>query len=132
MDTCVFCKIIHKEIPWYIVYENDIVIAILPKDMEVYGHTLIIPKWHYQNIYDIPENVLAELIMVTKKLAIDYKRTIGATWINIWHASGKDAQQTVSHFHFHLLPRFKNDGLNTRPTLPKMEINKDDLLKKIK
>lgn len=132
MDTCIFCKIINKEIPSYVVYENDTVIAILNRNMEVYGHTLVIPKKHYQDIYDIPEDVLSEIIKATKTLALRYKEKIGATGINLWHASGVDAQQSVFHFHMHILPRFENDGLDTRPKLTKIDVDKDILLQKIK
>ncbi|MCX6825508.1 MAG: HIT family protein [candidate division SR1 bacterium] len=132
MDKCVFCRILRKEIPSYVVYEDDDILAMFAKDMEVYGHTLIIPKQHYQDIYDIPEDILAKLSIVAKKLGNRYKEKIGATGINILHASGKDAQQSVFHFHIHLFPRFENDGLDTRPKLPKIEVDKDDLLKKIK
>ncbi|EKD24755.1 MAG: Histidine triad (HIT) protein [uncultured bacterium (gcode 4)] len=132
MDTCVFCRIINKEIPSYVIYEDDNVLAMLAKDMEVYGHTLIIPKQHYQDIYDIPEDILAKLSIVAKKLANRYKDKIWATWINLLHASWKDAQQSVFHFHIHLFPRFENDGLDTRPKLPKIEVDKDEFLKKIK
>lgn len=130
MDTCVFCKIINKEIPSYIVYENDNVLALFAKEMEVYGHTLVIPKKHYQDIYDIPEDVLSEILKVVKKIGNIYKDTLWSTWLNLLHASGKDAQQSVPHFHFHLLPRFKDDGLDTRPKLAKIEVDKDELLKK--
>lgn len=132
MDKCVFCRILRKEIPSYVVYEDDDILAMFAKDMEVYGHTLIIPKQHYQDIYDIPEDILAKLSIVAKKLGNRYKEKIWATWINILHASWKDAQQSVFHFHIHLFPRFENDGLDTRPKLPKIEVDKDDLLKKIK
>jgi histidine triad (HIT) family protein len=76
MNDCVFCKIIKKEIPCYKIYENEFVLAILPKDMEVYGHTLIIPKKHCVNLYDIDEETLQELISIVKKLTIQYKETI--------------------------------------------------------
>ena len=83
MDNCIFCKIINKEIPSYTVYENETVIAILPLNMEIYGHTLVIPKEHYQDIYDIPEKVLSEIMKATKKLAISYQEKISSTGINL-------------------------------------------------
>lgn len=132
MDTCVFCKIINKEIPSYVVYENDMILAIFAKEMEVYGHTLVIPKQHYQDIYDIPEDTLAEIIKAVKKIGSIYKEKLWSTWLNILHASGVDGQQSVYHFHMHLLPRFKDDGLDTRPKLAKIDVDKDELLKKVK
>ncbi len=131
MENCVFCKIINKEIPSYIVYENEMVLAIFAKEMEVYGHTLVIPKQHYQDIYDIPEDVLAEIIKAVKKIGSIYTEKLWSTWLNLLHASGKDAQQSVPHFHIHIFPRFENDGLDTRPKLAKIEVDKDELLKKL-
>lgn len=132
MKNCIFCKIINKKEPAKIVYENKDVICFLPNKVEVYGHTLIVPKKHYADLYDIPEDVLSKLVKVAKKLALSYRKKINATGANLMHASGIDGEQSVFHFHFHLLPRFKNDGLNTWPKLPKIKVDRDDLLKKIK
>ena len=131
MENCKFCKIIKGEIPWWIVYEEKNIVAIIPKEVEVYGHTLVIPREHYADLYDIPTNILADISRVSKMLALAYKEKINATGMNLMHASGVDGQQSVYHFHMHLLPRFKDDGLDTRPTLPKITIDKDELLKKI-
>ncbi|MHC2994865.1 MAG: HIT domain-containing protein [Candidatus Atribacteria bacterium] len=132
MDNCKFCQIINRQIPSWIVYENEKVICFLPKKLEVYGHTLIMPKQHYTDLYDIPEDTLCELIKVSKKITIAYREKINATGMNLMHASGVDGQQSVFHFHIHLLPRFKNDKLNTWPNLPKIEIDKDELSEKLR
>jgi histidine triad (HIT) family protein len=132
MNNCIFCKIVNKEIPSKIIYENDDLICFLPKEIEVYGHTLVAPKRHYSDLYDIPADLLCEIVKAIQKLAIDYKEKINSAGMNVMHASGKDGQQTVSHFHFHLLPRFKNDGLNTWPILPKNEFNAEEILQKLK
>jgi len=131
MKNCIFCQIIKKKLPADIVYENKDVICFLPKKIEVYGHTLIVPKKHFVNLYDIPPNILCELIKTAKKLTTGYKEKIGATGMNLMHASGKDAQQSVFHFHFHLLPRFKNDHLNTRPNLEEVKLDRKKLQKKL-
>ena len=131
MDNCKFCQIINRKIPSWIVYENEKVICFLPQKLEVYGHTLIVPKQHYTDLYDIPEDILCELIKVSKKITIAYKEKINATGMNLIHASGVDGQQSVFHFHVHLLPRFKDDKLNTWPNLPKIETNKNELLEKL-
>lgn len=132
MDDCKFCKIINRQIPSWIVYENEKVIAFLPEKLEVCGHTLVAPKQHYVDLYDVPEDVLCELIKVSKKITIAYKEKINSTGMNLIHASGVDGQQSVFHFHIHLLPRFKDDKLNTWPNLPKIETDKDELLEKLK
>ena len=132
MNICKFCKIINRQIPSWIVYENEKVIAFLPETLEVYGHTLIVPKQHYADLYNIPEDILCELIKVSKKITIAYSEKISATGMNLMHASGVDGQQSVFHFHIHLLPRFKDDKLNTWPNLPKIKTDKDELLEKLR
>ena len=132
MKNCIFCKIIKKQELARIVYEDKDVICFLPNKIEVFGHTLIVPKKHYTDLYDIPEELLCKINIIAKKLTLAYKKKINATGVNLMHASGKDGQQSVFHFHSHLLPRFKNDGLNTWPKLPKINIDADELLKKLK
>jgi histidine triad (HIT) family protein len=129
---CPFCKIVNREISASIVYESDKVICFLPKEIEVYGHTLVAPKEHFEDLYDIPNEILGELIRICKKLSLAYKDRINATGINLMHASGKDGQQSVPHFHIHLLPRFRNDNLDTWPKLPKINIDREELLSKLK
>lgn len=100
--------------------------------MEVYGHLLVIPNKHFENIFDIPEEELAHIIKFTKKISSHLKECLSATGINILHASGKSAQQSVPHFHIHIFPRFDNDSLDTWPKLEKKEYDKDEILAKIK
>ncbi|BCX15673.1 MAG: histidine triad protein [Candidatus Parcubacteria bacterium] len=132
MNDCVFCKIVRREEPAKIIYENEDVICFLPKTIQVYGHTLVVPKKHFQDLYDIPENLLCELIKIVQFLTKEYKTKIGATGMNVLHASGKDGQQSVFHFHFHLFPRFKDDGLDTWPQLPKKDFDADEMWQKLK
>jgi len=130
--NCVFCQIVKKQAPAKIIYETKNVLCLLPAEMEVSGHTLVIPKKHYADLYEIPPVLLAEIIRVAQKLARSYRRKIKATGMNLVHASGRDAQQSIGHFHLHLLPRFKNDGLDTWPKLPRITGNREDLWKKLK
>jgi histidine triad (HIT) family protein len=132
MDNCIFCQIVAKKAAAKVIYENENVICFLPKAIEVYGHTLIVPKKHYADLYDIPSDALCELVKVAQILTLEYKQKINATGMNILHASGKDGQQSVFHFHFHLLPRFKDDGINTWPTLAKIEIDINKLWDKLR
>jgi histidine triad (HIT) family protein len=100
MKNCIFCKIIKGKEPARIVYEDKDVICFLPKTIQVYGHTLIVPKKHYKDLYDIPEKLLSKLTITAKKLTLAYKKKIGATGVNLLHASGKDGQQSVFIFTF--------------------------------
>jgi len=112
MKNCIFCKIIKGEAESKKVYEDDLVMAFLPKEPVTEQHILLVPKKHYENIFDIPYNYLKRIAKVLKVLSERIKKETGAKGINILHASGKDAQQSVFHFHFHLVPRFPNDKLD--------------------
>lgn len=129
MSQCAFCSIVSGTSPARIVRETDTVICFLPKRLSTYGHSLIAPKAHYEGLFDIPTEVLAEVIEMARRLAESYKAAIDSTGVNLLHASGKAAQQSVPHFHFHLLPRFSDDGLNTWPDLPDVEVDLDELLR---
>ncbi len=112
MDDCIFCKIINKEIPTDIIYENDKVLAFLDIFPTSLGHTLIIPKKHFINVYDIEEDYLTEIIKVTRKLALAYKEIFGIDNLQLIHNAGKYGQQEVFHFHLHLIPRHEGDGID--------------------
>lgn len=129
--NCIFCKIINKEIPSKIVYEDDLVIAILDLSQATYGHTLVMPKKHYANIYEIDDDTLAHLIKVVKELAIKFKNKLHADGINILNNNDEAAGQTVMHYHIHILPRYKNDDLNINFTDHSKDTNLDDVLNKI-
>ena len=129
--NCIFCKIINKEIPSKIVYEDDLVIAILDLSQATYGHTLVMPKKHYANIYEIDDDTLAHLIKVVKELAIKLKNKLHADGINILNNNDEAAGQTVMHYHIHILPRYKNDDLNINFTDHSKDTNLDDILNKI-
>jgi histidine triad (HIT) family protein len=110
-EKCVFCQIINKEKQAYIIYEDDLCIAFLDSFPVNEGHTLVVPRKHYENIYDIPENTLAHIMKVSKKLALDYQKIFQSIGLNIIQSNGSAAKQTVFHFHLHLIPRYENDGL---------------------
>ena len=129
--NCIFCKIINKEIPSKIIYEDDLVIAILDLSQATYGHTLVMPKKHYANIYEIDNDTLAHLIKVVKELAIKLKNKLHADGINILNNNDEAAGQTIMHYHIHILPRYKNDDLNISFTDHSKDTNLDDVLNKI-
>ena len=132
MDNCIFCKTIANQVPSYVVDENEYAIAILPKDMECFGHTLIIPKKHFESIFDIDDENTKEFMLFTKNLALKYRDKLWATGVNLLNASGKDAQQSVPHLHFHLIPRFPDDKMDTWPRFEKFDWNHETDLQKIR
>ncbi len=130
--SCIFCKIANGEIPVYQIYEDELVKAFLDVNPIAKGHTLVIPKKHYENIFETPDEVLERINIICKKLAIKIKNKLGATGINIINASGKDAQQTVFHLHYHIIPRNQNDNLDLWfHKKSKEEINLEEIKNKL-
>lgn len=130
-NDCIFCKIASGEIPCKKIYEDKKVIAFLDINPISKGHSLVIPKKHFENIFDIEEDTLKEIISIGKKISLTLKENLNADGINIIHASGKEAQQSVFHFHIHLVPRYRGDNLNTWPESNYNELNFEETLKKI-
>jgi len=112
MDNCIFCKIVKGEIPAYKVYEDESYIAILDINPAAYGHTLVIPKAHFADVYEVDEEYGAKLLPVLKKAAEAVKEVTGAQGVNILQNNGAVAGQTVMHYHAHIIPRVAGDGLN--------------------
>ena len=107
---CIFCKILNGEIPSYKIYEDEYTYAFLDIADDYEGHTLVIPKGHYENVLDIPTELLQKVIATTQLVAKHYVDNCGFSGVNICNASGVDAEQSVFHLHFHILPRKKDDG----------------------
>ena len=110
MDDCIFCKIVKGSSPCYKIYENQYACAFLDISGDIDGHTLVVPKEHYVNILDCDEHALAEVIKVVQKVARHYVDKCGFDGVNILNANNKEAQQSVFHLHFHIIPRKKDDG----------------------
>jgi histidine triad (HIT) family protein len=132
MNSCVICKLTNHQIPAWVVDENETTICFLPLELEAYGHTVIASKLHYADLYSTPIEIVHCVFATAQKLANHYKVAIGSTGINLLHASGVAAQQSVPHFHIHLIPRFDRDCLDAWPKLKIRQDNKDELLKKLR
>lgn len=111
MDTsCLFCKIVAGQIPAEKVYEDDQVFAFLDIHPVNIGHTLVIPKQHHANLYETPDETLAHLMVVVKKLSAAIKGALNADGINIEMNNDPAAGQIIFHAHIHIVPRFLGDG----------------------
>ncbi|HOI47546.1 MAG TPA: HIT family protein [Bacilli bacterium] len=108
---CVFCKIVAKEIPASILYEDESSIAFLDISQVTKGHTLIVPKNHVENLYNLSEQDATHLLLVASKLANVLRKTYQLEGLNMINNNGLLAGQTVNHFHIHLLPRYQVDEL---------------------
>lgn len=106
---CVFCKIIAGELPSAKVFENDDVYAFLDLGQVTKGHTLVIPKAHQKDIYDLTEDVAGKLFSVVPKIARAVKKQFQPVGINLLNNNEKAAMQTVFHYHIHIIPRYGND-----------------------
>ncbi len=112
MENCIFCKILKKEIPAHFIYEGDNVSAFLDINPLNKGHVLLVPNEHYVDVFDIKTETLEELIGKAKEIAQKMKEVLGAAGVNLLNASGEAAEQSVPHFHLHIVPRWAGDGVN--------------------
>ena len=114
---CIFCKIVAGALPACKVYEDAHTLAFMDLGPIVKGHTLVIPKRHYDPLMQTPAAVLHQLISVVQQVAAAQVRGLNADGVNIIQSNGKAAGQVVPHLHFHVIPRFRQDGhsWNWRP-----------------
>jgi histidine triad (HIT) family protein len=110
-EPCTFCKIARKEAPAHSIYEDDKVIAFLSIQPVNVGHTLVVPKKHYENIYEIPEKEVAHLYKIVKKMACAVKNAVSAEGIRIVQNNGDAAGQVIFHLHVHVIPMYKQHSL---------------------
>ncbi len=110
MSDCIFCKLAGGEIPTATLYEDDDFRIILDAGPATKGHCLILPKAHYANIYELPDELAAKAFVLAKKTATRLTKALGCDGFNIVQNNGAAAGQTVFHFHMHLIPRWENDG----------------------
>ncbi len=115
MSSCLFCKIIKKEIPVDVVYEDKDSVAFLDIGPVGKGHTLVCPKVHSENILDIKDADLKKLIAVVQKVTKAVVKGVRADGANVSMNVNRAAGQLVFHTHFHIIPRFEHDGLQHWP-----------------
>ena len=111
-QDCIFCKLANGEISSKTLYEDEQFRVILDLGPATRGHALILPKEHYTNIYDIPEDIASSAMLLAKKMASRMTDKLHSDGFNLVQNSGESAGQTVMHFHIHLIPRYDNDGQN--------------------
>ncbi len=132
-ENCIFCKIAAGEIPSATLYEDEEFRVILDVGPAAKGHMLVLPKEHYADILEMPEELTAKAFVVAKRMAQKMEQVLECDGINILQNNHEAAGQTVFHFHIHLIPRKKNDkiGLGWKPgTLS--DADKAELLEKLR
>ncbi|OHA39964.1 MAG: hypothetical protein A3G59_02235 [Candidatus Taylorbacteria bacterium RIFCSPLOWO2_12_FULL_47_20] len=111
MRDCIFCKIAKGEIPTEtIIYRGKDVCAFLDIKPVNLGHTLVIPNEHYEDIFDLPEDIISAMMRAAKKVAEAIKISLKAGGVNIGMNNGAHAGQIIFHGHIHVIPRFEGDG----------------------
>ncbi len=115
-NNCVFCRIISRELPSSIVFENDEVIAIMDIQPINHGHVLVIPKTHYASLREVPDELGGQLFKVVAAVEKALWKTSGirCEGTNILQNNGQSAWQDVFHVHFHVIPRFEGDAFRIK------------------
>ena len=109
-DNCIFCKIANGEIPSKTLYEDEKFRVILDLGPAAKGHALILPKSHYADLYELPEDTAADAMILASKMAAWITDRLQCDGFNLMQNNGETAGQTVFHFHMHLIPRYRDDG----------------------
>lgn len=127
-EDCIFCKIINKEIPASIVYEDDKSLAFLDIKPVVKGHILLIPKEHYEWIHETPDEVISKIFITAKKIINSVRSSLPCDYVQLV-VVGKD----VPHLHIHLIPRWLDDNLpQFKTTDYNSKEEKEEIVSKIK
>ncbi|MER6002103.1 HIT domain-containing protein [Nonomuraea angiospora] len=109
--TCVFCRIVEGTEPSQTIHEDDHTIAFLNLAQATKGHTLVVPRAHHRDLTDIPLDEAAHVMRTTVEVGRRLTGALGAKGVNLWHASGETAWQSVFHFHIHVVPRYTDTDL---------------------
>ena len=112
---CLFCGIANGKVPNYKIFEDEFTLAFLDIANDVDGHTIVIPKKHVENIVDCDDETITYLMNTVKLVSINYVKNCGYQGVNLLNASGEAAQQSIPHFHIHIIPRKENDGIDAWP-----------------
>ena len=133
MSDCIFCKIAAGEIPSATLYEDEEFRVILDLGPASKGHALILPKQHYANLYELPDELAEKVIRLAKKMVIAMTKALQCDGFNVVQNNGEAAGQTVFHFHMHLIPRYKDDhaGVTWTPGKLTDEV-RDEVVEKVR
>ena len=133
MSDCIFCKIANGEIPSATLFEDENFRVILDLGPATKGHALILPKSHFANIYEMPDELAGKAMILAKEMASRMTKALKCDGFNVVQNNGEAAGQTVFHFHMHLIPRSKNDnaGITWTPGTLTDEM-KEEILAKVK
>ena len=132
-ESCIFCKLANGDIPTATLYEDPDFRVILDAGPAAKGHALIIPKEHYANLYELPDDLAGKAMILAKKMITKMTEILDCDGYNVVQNNGKAAGQTVFHYHLHLIPRNMGDQVILGWKEGQLsEEDKEDILSKIK
>lgn len=111
MSNCIFCRIVAKEIPAAIVYEDELTIAFMDAGQVNPGHVLVAAKGHAETLFDLDDAQAGALLRAAARVARAIRATFEPQGLSVYQANGRAAWQSVFHYHMHLLPRHEGDGM---------------------
>ena len=111
MSNCVFCRLVAKEIPAAVLYEDELTIAFMDAGQVNPGHVLVAAKRHAENIYELDDAQAGALLKTAARVARAIRDAFKPQGLSVYQANGKAAWQTVFHYHMHLVPRHEGDGM---------------------
>ncbi len=130
-DDCIFCKLANGEIPTATLYEDNDFRVILDLGPASKGHALILPKEHYDNLYELDDETASKVLVLAKKMITRMTKVLGCDGYNLVQNNGEAAGQTVHHFHLHLIPRYKDDQVGLGWNMGKLtDEDKEEILTK--
>lgn len=128
---CIFCKIVNKEIPTKVVYEDEKTMAFLDVNPRSKGHTLVIPKEHYETFDELPDDEMINLMKTVKKV-VEILKSLNPDGYNILNNNKPAAGQEVPHVHFHVIPRYNEEKEEVIKFSEPIAVNLDDVLNELK
>lgn len=132
-ENCIFCKIIGGEIPSVKLYEDEDFVIVLDVGPASLGHALILPKEHYANVFEMPEELLAKCVNLAKVWGEKLVKALHADGLNLVQNNGIAAGQTVFHYHLHMIPRYDGDNVGELWTPGELtDEMKQEILEKVK
>ena len=132
-DDCIFCKIANGEIPSATLYEDNDFRVILDLGPASKGHALILPKEHYPNLYELPDELAEKVILLAKRMIVKMTEVLKCDGFNVVQNNGACAGQTVFHFHMHLSPRYEDDHAGFGWNVGELsDVDREDILAKMR
>ena len=123
-ENCIFCKIVRNQSLAYPIYEDEDVLAFMDNRPVSEGHTLVITKKHYENIYAVPDEEVEHLFRIVKKVTLAVKTAVKAEGVRIVQSNGSSAGQVIFHIHVHVIPAYEGQNIHFRKTYEAKELER--------